>query len=105
MLTLLNWNSAPVESLSVTVRVDHDVAEVTAVNGGTKLKFTTTKDATRAGGFLVAFSLPLEHCDSVCYYCGRCPRRSEGPHVSAGVLDSVVRGLVAQRDREAKGLA
>ena len=65
VLTLLNWNSAPVESLSVTVRVDHDVAEVTAVNGGTKLKFTTTKDTTRAGGFLVAFSLPLEHCDIV----------------------------------------
>ena len=65
VLTLLNWNAAPVQSLSVTMRVDHDVAEVTAINGGIKLKFTTTKDSTRAGGFVVAFSLPLEHCDIV----------------------------------------
>ena len=45
--------------------VDHDVAEVVSINDGTKLKFTTTKDNTRAGGFLVAFSLPLEHCDII----------------------------------------
>lgn len=65
VLTLLNWNSAPVASLSVTVRVDHDVADVTAIGSGTKLKFTSTKDDKRAGGFVVAFSLPLEHCDIV----------------------------------------
>lgn len=64
VLTLLNWNEGPVESLSITVRLDHDVAEVAAVGASKKLKFTSAKDD--AGGvFIVAFSLPLEHCDFV----------------------------------------
>lgn len=64
VLTLLNWNDAPVDSLSVSVRLDHDVATVTAVGTGDKLKFTSAKAAT-GGGFVVAFALPLEHCDLV----------------------------------------
>lgn len=63
VLTLLNWSEGPVESLSVTVQLHHDVAEVTAIGTGAKLKFTSTQ--ADKGGFLVAFSLPLEHCDFV----------------------------------------
>lgn len=62
VLTLLNWNESPVDSLAVTVQLDHDVETVTAVGTDTTLKFTSTKEG---GRYLVAFSVPLEHCDFV----------------------------------------
>ena len=62
VLTLLNWNESPVDSLAVTVQLDHDVETVTAVGTNTRLKFTSTKEG---GRYLVAFSVPLEHCDFV----------------------------------------
>ena len=64
VLTLLNWNESPVDSLAVTVLLDHDVESVTAIGTNTKLKFTSTK-AKEGGQYLVSFSVPLQHCDFV----------------------------------------
>jgi hypothetical protein len=63
VLTLLNWREAPVKLLSVAVHTDHDVEEVTSIQSGAKLKFTSTK--SKGGGFVVTFALQLEHCDFV----------------------------------------
>ena len=63
VLTLLNWNEVPVGSLVVTVRLDHDVTEVTAIGTGAALKFTSTK--ADGGVYVVAFALTLEHCEFV----------------------------------------
>lgn len=62
VLTLLNWNESPVDSLAVTVLLDHDVESVTAVWTNSSLKFTSTKEGAR---FAIAFSMVVEHCDFV----------------------------------------
>ena len=62
VLTLLNWNESPVETLAVTVLLEHDVESVTAIGANISLKFTSTQ---KGGQFRVAFSMTLEHCDFV----------------------------------------
>ena len=62
VLTLLNWNESPVETLAVTVLLDHDVESVTTIGGNISLKFTSTQKGDQ---FRVAFSMTLEHCDIV----------------------------------------
>ena len=64
VVTLLNWRKDPIDSLSVVVTTSHDVEAATAIETGSKLKFTSMK-AADGNGFVIAFMMPLVHCDFV----------------------------------------
>lgn len=64
VVTLLNWRTDPIDSLSILVTTSHEVEAVTAAQSGAKLKFTSTR-AADGSGFVIAFAMPLVHCDFV----------------------------------------
>ena len=73
VLTLLNWQSQPLESLSVSVRLDHPVVSVastytapaTAPSGTRPVPFHCAPAPGFPKQFLVTFSLRLEQGDFV----------------------------------------
>lgn len=61
VLTLLNWRETPVAALEVA----YDVDQVTAVQANVSVPFTSAPAAGASGGYVVNFTLPLEHGDFV----------------------------------------
>jgi hypothetical protein len=64
VVSLLDWRpgSQRLPSLNITVRLDFDITEVTAVRAGLKLHFTSAKQGDE---FLISFATELNHCDFI----------------------------------------
>ena len=64
VVTLLDWRpeDQQLPSINVTVRLNFDVTEVTAVRAGLKLHFTSVK---QSGEFLISFATEVMHCDFI----------------------------------------
>ena len=65
VVSLLDWRTQSQQlpaSLNVTVRLDFDIAKVTAVRAGLKLRFTSVK---QGGEFLISFATELMDCDFI----------------------------------------
>jgi hypothetical protein len=64
VVTLLDWRpeSQQFPLINVTVRLDFDITEVTAVRAGVKLQFTSVRQGDE---FVISFSTELEHCDFI----------------------------------------